>query len=144
MGPYALLALVAVIAILVLIPTRRLYLAGWRAGLLAAYFLLVTGLGVIAAELRGPARFLIPILVVAYIAPFVTARAGIARLTGGRGRPGRIAGAGAVVRTIDRPALAPPRTPPPGDEPDDRVDHAAPRQDADAAHEAGSARDAAG
>jgi hypothetical protein len=34
----------------------------------------------LVAELRGPARFLIPIFVLGYIAPFVTARDGITRL----------------------------------------------------------------
>jgi hypothetical protein len=37
--------------------------------------------------LRGPARYLIPIFVIAYIAPFVTARDGIARLRGRLGGP---------------------------------------------------------
>jgi hypothetical protein len=76
------LVLVGVLALLVLIPTRRLYLAGWRGWLLVTYFLLVLAMGVLVAELRGPARFLVPILVIAYLAPFVTARAGVARLLG--------------------------------------------------------------
>ncbi len=80
MPPPALLALVAVIALLALIPTRRLFLAGWSTRRLALYFLALVGLGVLVAELRAPARFLIPILVVVYVAPFVTAREGFARL----------------------------------------------------------------
>lgn len=82
----ALLALVGVLALLVLIPTRRLYLAGWRGWPLLAYFLIVLGMAVVVAEIRGPARFFVPILVLAYLAPFVTARAGVARLLG-RGGP---------------------------------------------------------
>jgi hypothetical protein len=78
--PYTFLALLAVIGLLALIPTRRLFLAGWSSGALLAYFLAVVALGLIVAELRAPARFLIPILVIVYIAPFVTARAGLARL----------------------------------------------------------------
>jgi hypothetical protein len=77
--PYTFLALLAVIGLLALIPTRRLFLAGWSRGALLAYFLAVVGLGLVVAELRAPARFLIPILVVVYLAPFVTARAGLAR-----------------------------------------------------------------
>jgi hypothetical protein len=83
--PYTLLGLLAAIAILVLVPTRRLFLAGWSGRSLTLYFLGVIALGMIVAELRAPAKFLIPILVVVYIAPFVTARAGVARLLGRAG-----------------------------------------------------------
>lgn len=82
----ALLVLAGVLALLVLIPTRRLYLAGWRGWSLVGYFVLVLAMGLLVAEVRGPARFLVPMLVVAYLAPFVSARAGIARLLG-RGGP---------------------------------------------------------
>jgi hypothetical protein len=78
----ALLLLAGVLALLVLIPTRRLYLAGWRGWGLLGYFALVWSMGLLVAELRGPARFLVPMLVIAYLAPFVTARAGLARLLG--------------------------------------------------------------
>lgn len=74
------LLLLAAIGLLVLIPTRRLFLAGWTPSALGAYFLAVGALALLVAELRGPARYLIPILVLAYIAPFITARDGIARL----------------------------------------------------------------
>ena len=74
------LFLVGAIAALALVPTRRLFLAGWSGRSLAFYFFGLVGLGLLVAELRAPARFLIPILVVVYIAPFVTARAGFARL----------------------------------------------------------------
>ncbi len=73
------------IGLVVLVPTRRLFLAGWPSRLLLAYYLIVVGLGAIVAELRAPARYLVPILVVMYIAPFVTAGAGLARIIGGRG-----------------------------------------------------------
>ena len=86
----AFVLLVAAIALLAMVPTRRLFLAGWSTGALTAYFLALVGLGLFVAELRGPARYLIPILVVVYIAPFVTARAGIDRL---RGRLGGSPGA---------------------------------------------------
>jgi hypothetical protein len=99
---YALFVLVAVIGLLVLIPTRRLYLAGWSRRALVAYYVAMVALGVVVAELRVPARFLIPILVVAYIAPFVTARVGFARLFG-RDTAGRDA---VIVRTVE-PTLLP-------------------------------------
>ncbi len=85
-GP-AYVALGLLLALLVLLPTRRLYLAGWSQGWLATYYLIVLGLALLVAELRGPARFLVPILVVAYLAPFVTAREGLARLLGGPRAP---------------------------------------------------------
>lgn len=80
-GP-AFVALALVLALLVLVPTRRLYLAGWRQDWLATYYLIVLGLAILVAEVRGPAKFLVPILVIAYLAPFVTAREGFARLLG--------------------------------------------------------------
>ena len=90
MPSLAFVALLVVIGLLVLMPTRRLFLAGFHVPALTAYFLTVFALGLFVAELRGPARYLLPILVIAYIAPFVTARDGIARLRdrlSGSGRP---------------------------------------------------------
>lgn len=77
-----LLALGLVLALLVLLPTRRLYLAGWPTSWLATYYVVVLVLALLVAEVRGPARFLVPILVIAYLAPFVTVRDGLARLLG--------------------------------------------------------------
>jgi hypothetical protein len=99
----ALVALVVAIGLLVLIPTRRLFIAGWSGRALAIYFFGLVALGVIVAELRTPARFLIPLLVVAYVAPFVTARDGIRRLFG---RPR--AEARPVIRPSPRPSLPEP------------------------------------
>ena len=82
MPALAFIGLIVITVLLVMIPTRRLFLAGWSTTSLTAYFLGVVALGLFVAELRGPARYLIPILVLAYVAPFVTARAGIARLRG--------------------------------------------------------------
>ena len=96
--------LVVVLALLVVIPTRRLYLAGWSTGLLFGYFLFVFALGLLVAELRGPARYLVPLLVIAYLGPFVAARAGLERMAG-RGRRGSgpgSDGAGQQVRA-ERP-----------------------------------------
>jgi hypothetical protein len=81
------LALGLLLAVLVLLPTRRLHLAAWPASWLTGYYLGVLILALLVAELRGPAKFLVPILVVAYLAPFVTLRDGIARLLGGLSRP---------------------------------------------------------
>jgi hypothetical protein len=74
------LAIAAVVAIVVLIPTRRLQLAGWSRDSLLTYFAAVWLLGVTVALEPAPTRFLVPILLVAYLAPFITIRAGIDRL----------------------------------------------------------------
>ena len=80
----------AALALLVLLPTRRLHLAGWRGSWLATYYVGVFLLALLVAELRGPAKLLVPVLVIAYLAPFVTVRDGLARLFGGPSgrRPG--------------------------------------------------------
>ncbi len=108
---FAFVALVIAIGLLVLIPTRRLFIAGWSGRALGAYFFGLVALGVVVAELRAPARFLIPLLVVAYIAPFVTARDGVRRLFGRPPRDPR-----PVVRPAPRKSLPePPVVVPPGD-----------------------------
>jgi hypothetical protein len=76
----ALLALSLVLFVLLLPPTDRLRRAGWRPRALGAYLTAMLVLGLLVVELPGPARFLVPILIVGYLAPFVTARAGIDRL----------------------------------------------------------------
>ncbi len=119
MPSLALVALIVAIGLLVLIPTRRLFIAGWSGRALGAYFVGVVALGVIVAELRAPARFLIPLLVIAYIAPFVTAREGVRRLFG---RPPRATAP--RVRPSPRPSLPEPPTIVPPD--DDRAASARP------------------
>jgi hypothetical protein len=76
------LAIGLVIAGLVLIPTRRLQLGGWSRDALTTYFVVVWLLGVTVALIPAPTRFLLPVLLIAYLAPFVTLRAGLARLLG--------------------------------------------------------------
>lgn len=86
--PPTLIALVLVSALLVLIPTRRLHLAGWSQSVVGAYFLAMWLATVALAWAPGATRFLVPILVAAYLAPFVTLRAGVDRLLGRRRLPG--------------------------------------------------------
>lgn len=76
------IALGGLVALLVLLPTRRLQLAGRTRNALAVYFVIVWALGVLVAVVPVPARLLIPILLIAYIAPFVTLRDGLDRLLG--------------------------------------------------------------
>ncbi len=118
MGSIGFLLLAGLLVLIVLIPTRRLYLAGWPTGALFGYFLFVYLLALVVAELRGPARFLVPLLVIAYLAPFVTARDGIARLMG-RTRPNDGPNVRAEPRNVtamrppaDEPAEGPNEVPP--------------------------------
>lgn len=78
------LAIAGLVALLVLIPTRRLQLKGWSRDALVTYFGAVWLLGVAVAAISAPARLLVPVLLVAYLAPFVTWRQGLDRV---RGRP---------------------------------------------------------
>ena len=82
MSPLILLALVGILALVMVIPTRRLYLAGWSQQALLAYYVAMLTLAVAAAVVRGPARFLVPILIIGFLAPFVTVGPGIDRLLG--------------------------------------------------------------
>jgi hypothetical protein len=116
----AILALAGLLFLLFLIPTRRLQLAGWPARALGSYLGGMLLLGLVAAELRGPTRFLVPILVIGYVAPFVTLRSGIERLLGG-GR--RRKGGGPNVR-VERPPMRSVSGPARDVPPEDRADRA--------------------
>ncbi len=71
--PFALIGLAIVVFLVALLPTRRLYLAGWPPRWLLSYLAVLMGLGLLIVELRLAARYLIPFAVVVYLAPFVTA-----------------------------------------------------------------------
>ncbi len=82
--PYIILAIV--IALVVLLPARRLQLAGFSRAVIAVYALGVWALAMILVFRPVLIRFLVPILVVLYLAPFVTAPG---RMSGDRPpRPG--------------------------------------------------------
>jgi hypothetical protein len=76
----AFLALVLVTGFLALVPARRLYLGGQPTAIVAIYFLAVWLLGIAAVEARG--RFFVPLVLILYIVPFITWRAGLERLFG--------------------------------------------------------------
>ena len=83
----ALLAIALVLGLLILLPGRRLQLAGFRArsiGLYAAFLWILA----FALAIRPIAtRFLVPIVLIAYLAPFVVAPGRMARIVArGRGR----------------------------------------------------------
>lgn len=84
-----LLLVLLVAALLALIPVWRLRVAGWRPGWLLTGWLVYT-LGIILVlRVPGPARFLVPILVLAYVAPFVAGPERLTRLFGTRPAPPR-------------------------------------------------------
>ena len=76
----ALLALGLVIALLVLLPARRLQLAGLRGRSIGAYAVVVWALAFLLAVRPAATRFLIPILVIAYVAPFIVAPERLSRI----------------------------------------------------------------
>jgi len=91
----ALLAIALVLGLLVLLPARRLQLAGFRGRTIGAYAAFLWALAFALAVRPVAARFLVPILLIAYLAPFVVAPGRMARIVSrGRGRPGGPAGPG--------------------------------------------------
>jgi hypothetical protein len=87
-----LLALGLVLALLVMIPARRLQLAGVRPRTIGLYALSLWLLAMLVAIRPGATRVLIPILLAAYLAPFVAAPDRMGRFLGrggprGGGRP---------------------------------------------------------
>jgi len=85
--PPWLIAIALVLGLVVLLPARRLHLAGWSGRSIGIYTLFLWLLAFAVAVRPGVTRFLIPILIVAYIAPFVAGPERIARMAR-RGRPG--------------------------------------------------------
>lgn len=92
-GPYdpgvnpGLIALLLVAALVALLPVWRLRIAGWSRGALVTAWL-VYALGIfLAVRFAAPMRFLLPILVVAYVAPFIVGPERLARVLGRRPQP---------------------------------------------------------
>jgi hypothetical protein len=86
----AYLAIGIALGLLVLLPARRLQLAGFRGRTIGLYAACLWVLAFFLAVRPVAARFLIPILLIAYLAPFVVAPgrvAGIVARGRGRGRP---------------------------------------------------------
>lgn len=85
--PPALVAAILVLALLALIPTRRLFQRGASGGLVALYFLALWLLGLVMVASGGRARILLPVVLVLAVLPYVHLRDGIDRLLG---RPPRL------------------------------------------------------
>jgi hypothetical protein len=86
----ALLAIGIAIALIVLIPARRLQLAGFRGRWIGLYAVCLWGMAFLLAVRPVATRFLIPMLVVAFVAPFVVVPerlSSIVRRRGGSGDP---------------------------------------------------------
>jgi uncharacterized membrane protein len=83
----ALLAIALVLGLLILLPGRRLQLAGFRARSIGLYAAFLWILAFALAFRPIATRFLIPIVLIAYLAPFVVAPGRMARIVArGRGR----------------------------------------------------------
>lgn len=78
-----------VAGLLALLPAWRLRATGWSASMLASTWLILAVLTFVAIRVPGPGRILLPILVLAYLIPFV-------------------AGPERLVRVLRRRAGAPP------------------------------------
>jgi hypothetical protein len=102
------IAVMIVAAIVVSVPVRRLRLDGYSGGAVAAYVGLILLLALGVTEARTLGRVLLPILGLAYIAPFITFGGGIDRLLGRR-RPV------VSVTPVARPVIEPPRNVTPRD-----------------------------
>jgi hypothetical protein len=76
--------LIIVAALVIAVPVRRLAHDGRSRTTIVAYVVLLVALAVGVTELRPLARYLLPALGVVYIVPFITWRAGLDRLLGGR------------------------------------------------------------
>ena len=81
-----LLAIGLVLALVVLLPAKRLQLGGVSSRLIGLYAVCLWALAFLLVVRPVAARFLVPILIVAYIAPFVVAPGRVAAIV--RRRPG--------------------------------------------------------
>ncbi len=84
--PAWILALGLVVGLLVLLPARRLQLAGLSGRAIGIYVLALWLAGMVMAVRPIGARFLIPIALLAYVAPFVAAPEVVGRVLR-RGQP---------------------------------------------------------
>jgi hypothetical protein len=82
-----LIAILLVTGLMALLPVWRLRVAGWSTGALATAWIVYT-LGILVVlRLPGTARLLLPIVVVAYVAPFIAGPERLNRVLGKRTPP---------------------------------------------------------
>lgn len=105
MSPALLLTLL-VAGLVALIPVWRLHVAGWPArSLFTAWVVYAVGVFV-AVRFPGPLRLVIPVLVLAYVAPFVAGPERLSRVLGARREP-----PGVTIDVTPRPAPGLPEPP---------------------------------
>ena len=102
-APPWLLALGLVLGLLVLLPARRLQLAGLAPRTIGFFAFLLWSLGMLVAVSPGGARILIPILLIAYLAPFVAAPDRVGRILRRGGGPGGRGGGAAPIKNVTPP-----------------------------------------
>jgi len=102
LAPPWLLALGLALGLLVLLPARRLQLAGLAPRTIGLYALGLWLLTMLVAVQPAGARILVPILVIAYVAPFVAAPDRVGRFLrrGGRPRGGPAAGGRPPMKNV--------------------------------------------
>ena len=115
----ALILLLLVGMFVALLPVWRLHVAGWPASWLFTMWVLYAIGIIVGIRFPGPFRLLLPVLVLAYIAPFVAGPERLSRLLNRRGRGER-----PVINVTPRPS---PGLPEPRQDDDD----AAPRDPRD-------------
>jgi hypothetical protein len=94
------LALLLIVACLVaMLPVWRLRVAGWPPRWLLAAWLVYTVSIILAVRFAAGFRFLLPILVLAYVAPFVAGPERLARVLRGRRQEGPV-----VIDVTPKPA----------------------------------------
>ncbi|MDH5244421.1 MAG: hypothetical protein OEX05_10845 [Chloroflexota bacterium] len=103
-----LLAVGLVIGLIVLIPARRLHLAGVQPRAVGLYALILWIVAMVLAIRPAGSRVLVPFLVVAYVAPFVVAPERVRRVLDRSGPP------------PERPPMKNVTPPDEGDDPDTR------------------------
>jgi hypothetical protein len=95
----ALLLTILIAGLVALLPVWRLHVAGWPPRTLFTAWVIYAA-GVFAgARFPGAFKYLLPVLVLAYVAPFVAGPERLSRLLNGRGH-----GNGVVIDVTPRPA----------------------------------------
>ena len=87
LSPWLLAVMLALVAIAA-IPTRRLFVAGVGRGVLTSYLVALVALGFVAASGRAPERLVVPVFVVAFVAPLLVSPALARRVMRRLGRSG--------------------------------------------------------
>ncbi len=105
---------VLVACLMALLPVWRLHVAGWSPQSLLTAWVAYVLLGLVIVSFPATTRFLLPILVLAAIAPFVAGPERLTRILGGRQR-----GDGVIIDVTPRPRPELPE-PPDGDEDEQR------------------------